>query len=124
VSVLTAFLGKPPQGWIGRDAARPTATLDYLAEAVSNGSALVMDDQPFWARSAYGPMLALPYSSELNDITIMLTGLHESDAMLKRVKDAFDALYKESAKGPRILAFGVHPTSAARRIASSTSMPC
>ena len=48
----------------------------------------------------------------------MITGLHESDAMLKRVKDAFDALYKESAKGARILAFGVHPyvSGAAHRI--------
>jgi hypothetical protein len=45
----------------------------------------------------------------LNDITIMLTGLHESDAMLKRAKDAFDQLYRESAKQPRVLSFGVHP---------------
>jgi len=119
VSALTAFLGKPPQGWIGPGRGQTYATLDYLAEAGFKWFGdWVMDDQPFWARSAYGPMLALPYSAELNDITIMLTGLHESDAMLKRVKDAFDALYKESAKGPRILAFGVHPyiTGAAHRI--------
>ena len=39
----------------------------------------------------------------------MLTGMHESDAMLKRVRDAFDLLYRESARGARILSFGVHP---------------
>jgi hypothetical protein len=29
--------------------------------------------------------------------------------MLKRIRTAFDLLYRESAKGARILSFGVHP---------------
>jgi hypothetical protein len=38
--------------------------------------------------------------------------------MFKRVRDAFDQLYRESAQGARILAFGVHPyvSGAAHRI--------
>jgi hypothetical protein len=38
--------------------------------------------------------------------------------MLKRVKDAFERMYEESANGARILSFGVHPyiTGAAHRI--------
>ena len=38
--------------------------------------------------------------------------------MLKRVKDAFDVMYRESAKSTRILAFGVHPyvSGAAHRV--------
>ena len=117
--VLTKFLGKAPSGWLGPGRGQTWATLDYVAEAGFTWFGdWVMDDQPFWARTAYGPMLSVPYSADLNDITIMITGLHESDAMLKRVKDAFDTMYKESAKSTRILAFGVHPyvSGAAHRI--------
>jgi hypothetical protein len=55
---------------------------------------------------------------EINDITIMVSGQHESDAMLRRAIDAFDCLYAESAKSVRIMAFGVHPyvSGAAHRI--------
>jgi peptidoglycan/xylan/chitin deacetylase (PgdA/CDA1 family) len=117
--VLTQFLGTAPSGWLGPGRGQTWATLDHVAAAGFTWFGdWVMDDQPFWVRTAHGPILSLPYSAELNDITIMITGLHESDAMLKRVKDAFDALYKESAKGARILAFGVHPyvSGAAHRI--------
>jgi allantoinase len=117
--VLTGFLGKAPSGWLGPGRGQTWATLDHVAAAGFTWFGdWVMDDQPFWARTAYGPILSVPYSAELNDITIMITGLHESDAMLKRVKDACDALYKESARSTRILAFGVHPyvSGAAHRI--------
>ena len=58
------------------------------------------------------------YSVELNDILIMVSLQQESDAMFKRVRDAFDQMYRESAKGARVLAFGVHPyiSGAAHRI--------
>jgi len=118
-AVLSRFLGKAPSGWLGPGRGQTWATLDYVAEAgFSWFGDWVMDDQPFWARTAYGPILSIPYSADLNDITIMVTGLHESDAMLKRVKDAFQTMYRESAKNPRILAFGVHPyvSGAAHRI--------
>ena len=117
--VLTRFLGKAPSGWLGPGRGQTWATLDYVAEAGFSWFAdWVMDDQPFWARTAYGPILSIPYSADLNDITIMVTGLHESDAMLKRVKDAFATMYRESAKNTRILAFGVHPyvSGAAHRV--------
>jgi hypothetical protein len=49
----------------------------------------------------------------------MISGMHESDAMLRRAGDAFDRLYAESAESVRIMAFGVHPyvSGAAHRIA-------
>jgi len=37
---------------------------------------------------------------------------------MRRVRDAFETMYREAARGARILAFGVHPyvTGAAHRI--------
>ena len=60
----------------------------------------------------------MPYSAEINDITLMVSHHHESDVLLKRTIDAFDRLYAESAESTRILAIGVHPyvTGAAHRI--------
>lgn len=119
IDVLKKFTGKAPTGWLGPGRGQTPATLDYVAEAGFTWFGdWVMDEQPFYVKTRHGPILALPYSVELNDITIMLNGQHESDAMLKRVRDAFDQLYRESANGARILSFGVHPyiSGAAHRI--------
>ena len=119
IEVLKKFTGRAPAGWLGPGRGQTYATLDYIAEAGFKWFGdWVMDDQPFWAKTLHGPVLSIPYSVELNDITIMLTGQHESDAMLRRVRDTFETMYREAARGARILAFGVHPyvTGAAHRI--------
>lgn len=119
VEVLAKFTGRRVTGWLGPGRGQTYATLDYLAEAgLKWFGDWVLDDQPFWAKTLHGPILSIPYSVELNDITIMLTGRQESDAMFTRVRDAFDVMHRESSRGARVLAFGVHPyvTGAAHRI--------
>ncbi|MBC7780781.1 MAG: polysaccharide deacetylase family protein [Proteobacteria bacterium] len=119
VEVIERFTGRRPTGWLGPGRGQTWATPDYIAEAGFTWFGdWVMDDQPFWVKTATRPLLSIPYSVELNDITIMLTGLHQSDAMAKRARDAFDQMYRESAKQPRVLAFGVHPyiSGAAHRV--------
>lgn len=117
--VITKFTGKRPTGWLGPGRGQTPATLDYVAEAGYTWFGdWVMDDQPFYVRTKRGPILSIPYSVEYNDITIMLTQQQESDSMFRRVRDAFDRMYAESAQGARILAFGVHPyiSGAAHRV--------
>ena len=110
IEVIRKFTGKTPTGWLGPGRGQTPATLDYVKEAGFTWFGdWVMDEQPFDVKTKHGPILSIPYSVELNDILIMLTGMAESDAMLKRVRTAFDLLYRESAQGARILSFGVHP---------------
>lgn len=119
VEVIRKYTGKAPVGWLGPGRGQTYATLDYIAEAgFQYFGDWVMDDQPFYVNTLRGPIVALPYSVELNDITIMLTHQHESDVMLKRARDAFDQIYRESRTGARVMAFGVHPyiSGAAHRI--------
>lgn len=119
IDVITKFTGKTPNGWLGPGRGQTGATLDYVAEAGFKWFGdWVMDDQPFFVKTKHEPILSIPYSVELNDILIMVSLQQESDAMFKRVRDAFDQQYRESAKGARILAFGVHPyiSGAAHRI--------
>ncbi|MDH3287208.1 MAG: polysaccharide deacetylase family protein [Betaproteobacteria bacterium] len=119
VEVIRKYTGKAPAGWLGPGRGQTYATLDYIAEAgFKYFGDWVMDDQPFYVKTMHGPVVAVPYSVELNDITIMLTHQHQSDVMLKRARDAFDQIYRESRTGARVIAFGVHPyiSGAAHRI--------
>jgi allantoinase len=75
IDVLKKFTGKAPAGWLGPGRGQTPATLDYVAEAGFKWFGdWVMDDQPFFVATKHGPILSIPYSVELNDITIMLSG--------------------------------------------------
>jgi peptidoglycan/xylan/chitin deacetylase (PgdA/CDA1 family) len=119
IEVLKKFTGRTPTGWLGPGRGQTYATLDYVSEAGFKWFGdWVLDDQPQYVRTRNGPLLSIPYSVELNDITIMVTAQQDSDAMFRRTRDAFDQIYGESAGGARVLAFGVHPyiSGAAHRI--------
>ena len=119
IDVLKKFTGRAPTGWLGPGRGQTYATLDYIAQAgIKWFGDWVMDDQPFWAKTNHGAILSVPYSVELNDISIMLIQQQDSDAMFKRARDAFDQIYRESAHGARVLTIAVHPyiTGAAHRI--------
>jgi peptidoglycan/xylan/chitin deacetylase (PgdA/CDA1 family) len=119
IEVIEGFTGKKPTGWLGPGRGQTHDTLDYATECGFTWFGdWVLDDQPFWVKTANGPILAVPYSAEINDITLMVSHHHESDVLLKRTADAFDRLYEESAESTRVLAIGVHPyvTGAAHRI--------
>jgi peptidoglycan/xylan/chitin deacetylase (PgdA/CDA1 family) len=119
IDIIKAFTGKAPTGWLGPGRGQTHDTLDYASECgFSWFGDWVLDDQPFWVKTKNAPILSVPYSAEINDITLMVSHHHESDVLLKRTADAFDRLYAESAESARVLAIGVHPyvTGAAHRI--------
>ena len=96
IDIIRAFTGKTPTGWLGPGRGQTHDTLDYATECgFSWFGDWVLDDQPFWVKTAHGPILSVPYSAEINDITLMVSHHHESDVLLKRTADAFDRLYEE-----------------------------
>ena len=57
-------------------------TLDHVAAAGFTWFGdWVLDDQPIWVKTAHGPLLAVPYSAEINDITMMVSHHHEFDVL-------------------------------------------
>lgn len=119
LDVIERFTGHRPTGWLGPGRGQTYATLDHVAQAgCSWFGDWVLDDQPQYVRTTTGPLVSVPYSVELNDITIMVSHQQRSDEMYIRTKDAFDQLYEESRHSARVLAFGVHPyiSGAAHRI--------
>jgi len=119
VELIEKFTGRRPRGWLGPGRGQTFHTLDFVAECgLAWFGDWILDDQPLWVKTANGPVLSIPYSAEINDITLMVSHHHESDVLLNRTIDAFDRLYAESAESARVMAIGVHPyvTGAAHRI--------
>ena len=110
VETIRAFTGKGPVGWLGPGLTQTFDTVDHLARAgVRYIGDWCLDDQPMRFETAAGPMTAMPYSVELNDVPMVAVQHHEGPVLLQRIRDSFDRLYEEGRDQPRIMCIAVHP---------------
>jgi allantoinase len=110
MDILERFTGKRPIGWLGPGLTETLETPELLAAAgVKYIGDWVYDDEPGTIRTDNGPLVTLPYTVELNDITIMVVQQHESDILLSRAIDMFDRLYAEGEHRAKIMALAIHP---------------
>jgi allantoinase len=111
--------GKAPIGWESPGLTETNDTLDHLAEAgIRYVADWVVDDQPVELATAFGPIVAMPYTVETNDICMMALQHHPAEEMRRRCIDQFDQLCRDGARATRIMAISVHPyiTGAPHRI--------
>ena len=101
--------GQRPAGWASPWIAETSRTPELL---VTSGYRYVcdwtMDDQPVRLRTANGPLLAMPYSQELNDSSAMIgrhVGPHEFAAM---VIDQFDEMLETPGDEPLVMSVILH----------------
>lgn len=110
LDTIQRFTGKRPVGWLGPGLTQTFDTPDHLTAAgIRYIGDWVLDDQPCDVATANGPLVAMPYALELNDIPVMAVQHHRSDVFLERVRDSFDRLYAEGAQQPRVMGIAVHP---------------
>ncbi len=110
VETIRQFTGKAPVGWLGPGLTQTFDTVDNLAKAgIRYIGDWCFDDQPTRIDTASGPMVAMPYTVELNDIPIVAVQHHSAQELLRRIKDSFDRLYIEGVHQPRIMCIAVHP---------------
>jgi len=110
IDTIHDFTGKAPRGWLGPGLTETDRTLDILAEeGIEYICDWVMDDQPVEMKTAAGPVIAVPYSVELNDIAIMVIQHHEARVLYERTMAQFERLYQEGKESARVLALCVHP---------------
>jgi peptidoglycan/xylan/chitin deacetylase (PgdA/CDA1 family) len=110
LDVIESSTGKRPVGWLGPGLTQTYDTPDYLAAAgIRYIGDWVYDEEPTRIRTRNGPLVTLPYSMELNDITMMVVQHHEAKYWTQKCLDSFERLYEESADRPRIMAIAVHP---------------
>jgi peptidoglycan/xylan/chitin deacetylase (PgdA/CDA1 family) len=104
--------GKPPRGWLSPWIAESRVTPDLLAEA---GYAYTMnwcaDDAPVWLRTRAGPMLAVPYPQEVNDIPAIVARRESAEAFATMILDDFaERLAQTASDGlPQVMGIALHP---------------
>src|SRR5262249_55087827 len=110
MGVGEGFTGGRRVGWVGPGLTQTLDTPELLVKAgVKYIGDWVYDDEPTVIRTAKGPLVTLPYTVEINDITMMIVQHHESEHLLQRAKDQFDRLYAEGEKRAKIMALAIHP---------------
>jgi peptidoglycan/xylan/chitin deacetylase (PgdA/CDA1 family) len=110
VQAIEQGTGKRPKGWLGPALTETFNTPDILAEL---GLTYLLDwcndDQPFPLKVKAGRMVSVPYSIEMNDITLFVSKSLSGPDFAQQVMDQFDVLYEEGARGARVMCLALHP---------------
>lgn len=107
---LEQLTGKRTRGWFGPGVGESASTPDLLKErGVEWLSDWYVDDLPCWMRTRHGPMIAMPYTMELNDVPIWVVQGLSSDELLRRLQATLETFDQELARNPKVLTFGLHP---------------
>ncbi|MCG8548648.1 MAG: polysaccharide deacetylase family protein [Alphaproteobacteria bacterium] len=107
---LEAFAGERPRGWLGPGFAETMETPDHLAAAgIEYVHEWMVDDLPCWMQTQSGPMIAMPYALDLNDVTVFVIEKHEAKEYVRRFEATLRIFEAELARQPRVLTLALHP---------------
>jgi peptidoglycan/xylan/chitin deacetylase (PgdA/CDA1 family) len=110
VSTIREHTGKAPRGWLG-----PALTETYNTPQILADLDLTYildwcnDDQPFPVNVGRGRMISVPYSIEINDVSMFVSKGMSGEGFYQMVVDQFDQLYEEGAQSGRVMALCLHP---------------
>ena len=108
---LAKAAGRPPKGWMGPALAETHDTVDWLKEAgFEYVSDWVLDDQPVDIRTKHGTIYSIPYTQELNDLSMLLIQGHRAAEYADRTIDQFEQLLDDAGdNSSRVMCFTLHP---------------
>lgn len=107
---IVARYGVRPKGWLSPWIAESRTTPDLLAEEGYRYTLdWCMDDQPVWMRTRGGPLLAVPYPQEVNDIPSIVARKDGAEAFADMIVDDFDERLEQAASGPLVMGIALHP---------------
>ena len=103
--------GRAPRGWLSPWIAESHATPDLLAEA---GYLYTLnwcsDDQPVWHATAHGPLMAIPYSQEVNDIPSIIARKDGAAQFAEMIVDDFEERLRQTRDGvAQVMGIALHP---------------
>ena len=110
IELHKSVTGEIPKGWYtGRasinsvDLICKQGSLEYISDSYA-------DDLPYWYVYRDKPQLIIPYTLDANDMRFASAqGFNSGDQFFTYLKDSFDSLYREGAKGkPKMLSIGLH----------------
>ena len=108
VQTISSATGQQVMGWLGPAL---TETFDTARLLKGLGVRYVLDwcsdDQPY--PLTVPGMISVPYSIELNDVTLFVGKSLSGEAFYQMVVDQSDQLYKDSEKSGRVMSLCLHP---------------
>jgi putative urate catabolism protein len=115
IRLHAAVTGERPLGWYtGRNSANTLkAVLDDGGLLYSSDT--YADDLPYWINGPKGPHLLIPYTLDANDMRfINPQGFAHGEEFFVYLRDAFDVLYQEGERAPKMMSVGLHCRLAGR----------
>jgi allantoinase len=110
ISIIKDVTGVRPVGWMTGRPGPNTRRLIVEAGGFLYDRDSLADELPYWLRIHDRPHLVIPYSYETNDNRFNEnSGFSTADDFFTYMRDAFDLLHREGAKGaPKLLSIGLH----------------
>lgn len=106
---LTKSTGLPPVGWITGRPSQNTRRLLVEHGGFSYDQDCLNDELPYWTRVGDRDHLVLPYSFETNDNAFSgRQGFATGEEFFEYLRAAFDLLYEEGRRSPRMMTVAVH----------------
>src|SRR5262249_18245599 len=112
LKVYKEFYGKPAKGWLSSSLRGTVNTPGILKE---NGLLfycdLLNDDQPYMIETDHGPLVATPYSNELNDFNLLTRRGYNTDEFRDALIKELSVLLTEAERhgSGRMMNLGLHP---------------
>jgi allantoinase len=108
IRAIQRTCGKRPVGWYTGRVSANTCRLLLEEGGFLYTSDAYNDDVPYW-HSASGSLLVIPYTLVTNDVRYLLpTGFSTGEDFFHFLKDAFDQLWMEGEKCPKMMSIGLH----------------
>ncbi len=107
---IKRFTGTPVRGWLGAGLSETMNTPDVLkSRGLNYVCDWVVDDLPTWMRTKHGPLIAAPYSLDLNDGPIWAGWAFHSNAQYDRVLWTLETFQSELERNCRVMVLPLHP---------------
>ncbi|MDQ2678821.1 MAG: hypothetical protein M3Y51_08770 [Actinomycetota bacterium] len=107
--LLEARFGRP-RGWLSPGMNQTDDSLRLLrAHGVGFTHDWMIDDRPTWLGTSAGPMVGLPYTLALNDVTTYVVEHQVDGSLADRTLRTLDVLRREATRGPVVMPIGLHP---------------
>jgi allantoinase len=107
---IRRFTGARVRGWLGAGLSETFDTPDVLkSRGIDYVCDWVIDDLPTWMRTRHGPLIAAPYSLDLNDGPLWAGwGMH-SNVQHDRVVWTLETFERELETNCRVMVLPLHP---------------
>ena len=109
IAAIERVTGSRPVGWYTGRASPQTRRLVVEEGGFLYDSDSYADDLPYWLEVGGRPHLVIPYTLDNNDMKFALdNGFNHGEDFFGYLRDAFDVLYEEGARQPKMMSVGLH----------------